>query len=85
MYDLTPEQYDSLIKLTATLCMALPKIKCDYPKDEQGKLITKVLPKDQFDAYQGLLGHYHVQSNKSDPGPAFQWDYVVGGARKLLS
>src|SRR5207244_3145318 len=31
MYDLTPQQYDSLIKLTATLCTVLPKINCDYP------------------------------------------------------
>ena len=23
--------------------------------------------------HRGVLGHYHVQSNKSDPGPAFDW------------
>jgi N-acetyl-anhydromuramyl-L-alanine amidase AmpD len=34
--------------------------------------------------YHGLLGHYHIQENKVDPGPAFQWDYVVEGARQLL-
>jgi len=28
-YDLTPEQYDSLIKLPATLCTVLPRIACD--------------------------------------------------------
>src|SRR5262249_15993337 len=28
-YDLTPQQYDSLIKLTATLCTIFPKIRCD--------------------------------------------------------
>ena len=39
MYDLTPQQYDSLIKLTATLCKTFPKIKCDYPRDEKGTLI----------------------------------------------
>ena len=32
---------------------------------------------------RGLLGHYHNQANKVDPGPAFQWDRVVDGARKL--
>ena len=34
--------------------------------------------------YHGLLGHYHVQLDKQDPGPAFQWDRVVEGARGLM-
>ncbi len=80
-YDLTPQQYDSLIKLTATLCTVLPKIKCDYPKDASGKLIPKTLPPAEWKQYAGVLGHYHVQTNKTDPGPAFQWDKVVGGAQ----
>lgn len=83
-YDLTPAQYDSLIRLTATLCSVFPKIRCDYPRDASGKLITRKLPDDAYRQYQGVLGHYHVQTNKTDPGPAFQWDLVVGGARKLL-
>jgi N-acetylmuramoyl-L-alanine amidase len=83
-YDLTPQQYDSLIKLTATLCTVFPKIRCDYPKDESGKLITQKLPDGDYDKYHGILGHYHVQLNKVDPGPAFQWDRVVDGARALM-
>ena len=84
MYDLTPQQYDSLIKLTATLCKVFPKLKCDYPKDEQGYLITHKLAKDQLDAYEGVLGHYHIDLQKTDPGPAFQWDRVIDGARALM-
>jgi N-acetyl-anhydromuramyl-L-alanine amidase AmpD len=83
-YDFTPEQYDSLIKLTAALCRVFPKINCDYPRDEQGQLIPHVLPKEQWQAFQGVLGHYHIQQNKIDPGPAFQWDKVIDGARELL-
>jgi len=30
------------------------------------------------------MGHYHVQSNKVDPGPALQWDYVIGEARRYM-
>jgi N-acetyl-anhydromuramyl-L-alanine amidase AmpD len=82
-YDLTPQQYDSLIKLTATLCTVLPRIRCDYPKDTNGTLIPKALTPDQWKSYSGVLGHYHVQTNKNDPGPAFQWDLVLDGARKL--
>jgi N-acetylmuramoyl-L-alanine amidase len=83
-YDYTPEQYQALIKLTATLSKVLPNIKCDYPKDAAGKLIQSKLPDDQLNASQGVLGHFHIQTNKVDPGPAFQWDYVIGHARRLL-
>ena len=44
----------------------------------------KVLDDSQWENYSGLIGHYHVQENKQDPGPAFQWDKVIDGARALL-
>jgi len=83
-YDLTPQQYESLIKLTATLCTIFPKITCDYPKDASGKLIPVKIPPEDYERYHGVLGHYHVQTNKVDPGPAFQWDKVIGEARALM-
>lgn len=83
-YDLTPAQYDSLIRLTATLCTVLPRIRCDYPRDADGRLITGLLPPEQLEGYSGLIGHYHSQANKIDPGPAFQWDLVVEGAAGLM-
>ena len=83
-YDFTPQQYEALAKLTATLCTVFPKIRCDYPRDEKGALITHKLPPAQYDQYHGVLGHYHVQTNKVDPGPAFQWDRVIGDARRLM-
>jgi len=83
-YDFTPQQYDALIKLTAALCKIFPKIKCEYPVDASGKLITQKLPDDQLARYQGILGHYHIQTDKVDPGPALQWDLVIGEARKRL-
>lgn len=83
-YDLTPEQYDALVRLTAALCQIFPKIACDYPRDESGELITRTLPDDELENFQGLIGHYHIQNNKVDPGPAFDWDYVVENARDLL-
>jgi N-acetyl-anhydromuramyl-L-alanine amidase AmpD len=83
-YDFTPEQYAALIKLTATLCQVFPKIKCDYPRDASGLLVPRKLPDDVLNNYQGVLGHYHIQTNKVDPGPAFQFDLVIDGARKIL-
>jgi N-acetylmuramoyl-L-alanine amidase len=84
-YDFTPEQYQALIKLTAALCKIFPKIRCQYPTNDSGELITCKLPDDALTNYEGILGHYHVQTDKVDPGPAFQWDYVVDGARKILA
>lgn len=83
-YDFTPQQYAALVKLTAALCRVFPKIQCRYPTDEQGKLIPHKLPDDTLENYAGVLGHYHIQTNKLDPGPAFQWDLVIGGAKKEL-
>lgn len=83
-YDFTPEQYKALIKLTAALCKIFPRIKCEYPTDASGKLIPHKLPDEKLADYHGVLGHYHIQTNKNDPGPAFQWDLVIGNARKLL-
>ena len=82
-YDFTPQQYDSLIKLTATLCTVFPKLKCTYPM-EDGKLIPHRLSGEEWKKFQGVLGHYHVQANKTDPGPAFNWEKVIGGARELM-
>mgnify|MGYP001093762426 CR=1 FL=1 len=83
-YDLTQAQYDALTKLSAALCTVFPKLKCDYPRDAEGKLRLDTLSRPEFDAYQGILGHWHVQTNKTDPGPAFQWDAVIDGARELM-
>jgi len=84
MYDLTNEQYEALIRLTAALCTVFPEIACDYPRAPDGSVATHVLGDDAFDAYKGVLGHLHVQENKVDPGPAFDWDRVIQSARPLV-
>lgn len=83
-YDLTPEQYAALTRLTAALCKVFPKIACDYPRDAAGRLVPAKLPDEELKRFGGVLGHFHVQTNKTDPGPAFDWDKVIGGARRLL-
>ena len=84
-YDLTPQQYQALTKLTAALCKVFPKLKCDFPRDAEGNLVPGKLPDEELERYQGVLGHYHIQSNKVDPGPAFQWETVINGARDWMS
>jgi len=83
-YDYTPQQYAALTRLTAALCRIFPRLKCAYPVDAAGALIPHKLPDEELARYQGVLGHYHIQTNKVDPGPALNWERVIGGARQLL-
>lgn len=82
-YDFTPQQYAALARLTAALCSVFPKLNCDYPRDPDGNLVREKLPEAQLRGYRGILGHFHVQSNKVDPGPAMQWDRLISQARSL--
>lgn len=84
-YDFTPEQYAALIKLTAALHRVFPRIKLDYPRDAAGRLVPGALPAAELAGFQGVIGHFHLQGNKVDPGPAFQWDPVINGARRELA
>jgi N-acetyl-anhydromuramyl-L-alanine amidase AmpD len=83
-YDLTEQQYRSLVKLTASLHRVLPRIDLDYPRDASGRLVATDLSKEELERFHGVLGHYHIQKGKVDPGPAMQWDRVVNGARTAL-
>jgi N-acetyl-anhydromuramyl-L-alanine amidase AmpD len=83
-YDFTPQQYEALAKLTATLCTALPRIECKYPVDATGRLVPRKLEDADLANYHGVLGHYHIQTNKVDPGPAFDWERVIGRARYYM-
>lgn len=84
-YDFTREQYASLVKLAAGLCRALPKIAPGAPRDAMGQVKDRVLSAEEFDAFHGILGHYHVQENKTDPGPAFDWERFLAEVRAELA
>ena len=43
-----------------------------------------VLPADELKAFKGVVGHWHITKEKPDPGPAFNWDRVLTGARWTL-
>jgi N-acetyl-anhydromuramyl-L-alanine amidase AmpD len=83
-YDFTAEQYAALAKLTAALCGVLPELRCDYPHARDGEPIQHRLSEAELVNYRGILGHYHVQENKVDPGPAFQWKRFITEVREEL-
>lgn len=84
-YDFTPEQYEALAKLTATLCRVFPKLRCEIPRSESGKVLEEKIPDERLSNYQGILGHFHIQTNKVDPGPAFQWEEWLQKTRRELA
>jgi N-acetyl-anhydromuramyl-L-alanine amidase AmpD len=81
-YDFTPEQYAALAKLTATLKRVFPKMTADYPHGRDGRLIPRALSSGKYASYRGVLGHFHVQENKVDPGPAFQWRKLFDAVKR---
>lgn len=82
-YDLTKEQYDTLTKLIAGLVKIFPEIKLDYPK-RNGQLIRNKLPDEEFQKFKGVIGHFHVTTDKIDPGPAFNWELVMNRTKEIL-
>jgi len=70
--DFTDAQYEALGRLVAALCGAL-----DVPArapSERGVLADPA-------GWQGILGHYHLTTAKIDPGPAFDWDRLLGSVQ----
>ena len=81
-FDYTPQQYAALAKLSAGLSRALPRIRLAAPRDPNGAVRSRKLPDAELRAFEGIIGHFHVQTNKTDPGPAMQWDRVLREARR---
>lgn len=62
-----------------------PRIQPDAPRDAKGKVTNAVLSDAEWERFHGILGHYHVQANKQDPGPAFDWDFFLRLVREELA
>ncbi|MFT4647703.1 MAG: N-acetylmuramoyl-L-alanine amidase [Glaciecola sp.] len=84
MYDYTPEQYETLIRLSAVLCQVFPRMQPDAPRDASGQVSDRVLSDGDFAGFGGILGHYHVQRNKVDPGVAFDWEPFLARVRERI-
>lgn len=83
-YDFTNEQYEALIRLTAALARVFPRIELDAPRDREGRVRLDTLSDAELASFSGLIGHWHLTADKYDPGPAFDWERVIGGARQAM-
>ncbi len=81
----TEAQYESLGELAAALCAIFPRIVPDVPRDAEGRVVAGALSDAEFESFHGILGHSHVQSNKQDPGPAFDWERFLADVRANLA
>ena len=79
--DFTEEQYRSLAALAAALARVFPRIELAPPRDAAGVVRTDALSDEEEAAFHGILGHYHLQTDKRDPGPAFDWERFLADAR----
>jgi N-acetyl-anhydromuramyl-L-alanine amidase AmpD len=84
-YDFTEAQYRSLGKLLAALHRTFPRIRLEAPRAADGAVDPDVLPPDALAAFEGVIGHWHITKRKVDPGPAFQWERMLGDARRHLA
>lgn len=81
-YDFTDAQYESLIKLTTALCTVLPRIRTEAPTALGGGIRSDALSATELSGFSGIVGHYHLTTEKADPGPAFDWERLLRGLRK---
>jgi len=82
--DFTTEQYRALAHLTAALHRVFPRLPLEVPRTESGDVRPDQVPPADLREFEGIVGHFHVQANKVDPGPAFQWERLLRDARELL-
>ncbi|MFT7487516.1 MAG: N-acetylmuramoyl-L-alanine amidase, partial [Candidatus Paceibacteria bacterium] len=82
-YDFTDEQYETLCRLLAVLTRELPGLPMRFPRGADGAVKSDVLDEAEWESFAGILGHYHVQKNKTDPGPAFDWERLQRAVREL--
>jgi N-acetyl-anhydromuramyl-L-alanine amidase AmpD len=83
MWDYTDAQYRALARLAAGLSRALPRIRLEAPRDERGRVLDRAFVISPSSvAFEGIVGHHHLQADKFDPGPAFDWERFLEEARR---
>lgn len=74
----TEAQYEALLAVLEGLFKLFPTLKRQVPVDANGRILRSKLATPDF---KGVVGHYHVQANRWDPGPGFDWERIIVGIR----
>jgi len=70
----TDPQYNALIQVLKELTNRFTNLKAQYPVDAKGDVVGRVL--DDFQGFNGFMAHWHVEAQRWDPGPGFDWQRV---------
>ena len=65
----TPQQMDSLTRLSRALVRLLPNLPAEYPQSSPGQQSWGTLARPSTFSFSGYIGHYHLWDQKWDPGP----------------
>jgi hypothetical protein len=82
--DLTPQQSRRWSSSPPRSAPSSPRSRVTTRATLRERWSAASCPTPNSGAYQGVLGTFHIQTNKVDPGPALQWDRVINRARQLL-
>ncbi len=68
-YDYTKEQYDAMTRLARGLQRLLPNLPAEFPQSSAGVASWETLPPSATFRFSGYIAHYHLITQKWDPGP----------------
>ncbi|MFO0745325.1 MAG: N-acetylmuramoyl-L-alanine amidase [Myxococcota bacterium] len=74
-YGYTDAQYLALIELLKALTQHFPNLAVAYPTNAAGEVVATTLADPK--SFQGFMAHYHVEAQRWDPGPGFDWERVL--------
>lgn len=71
-------QLTSMLLLVDFLCQHTPTVK-RVPRDVTGCVASRTLTPDELKNFSGVVGHFHLSGNKTDPGrEPFAWLSLAG-------
>jgi N-acetylmuramoyl-L-alanine amidase len=68
-FEYTPAQIDAFTALGKALTRLLPNIATEYPQSSPGQPAWDTIPTSASFSFSGYIGHYHLITQKWDPGP----------------
>jgi N-acetyl-anhydromuramyl-L-alanine amidase AmpD len=74
------EERRSLVALASAMCdfFRIPRV---LPGDSAGNVATGTLPREALRGFRGVIGHYHENAGKIDPGTKVWEDFQAAGFR----
>lgn len=68
-YEYTPQQIDAMTRLGRALQRLLPNLPAEFPQSSPGQASWDTMPASASFRFAGYIAHYHLTTQKWDPGP----------------